>query len=356
MPLPFLTNRAPWFTFLGHFRDERDMYRTGGGHFLRRYSLDEDDFERKMCTLPPLVVGEFTFGMDSAIRGELIIVMRRAESMLKPSAARAVLEGVKVAVDRGSKVIGLGALTSPAMGGGTRVLKHVPSGVTITNGNALTAAMVRRNTMDVVEALELDRAARVAVVGCTGSVGVAASVLLAERGLDLILVGRTERKVRDRLPGLVQHHRCTDRLDAVVAADVVVLLTSDPTAELQPEHVRAGAVVLDFAEPANVRPGAEGRFEVRGAPVLKGGRVGIPRYACSFDWGLGDPRDTLACLAETFLFAREGIREHSVGLPSPGFAEEMEHLAERWGIRPRPLELERIRRTAGSPATSEAAS
>lgn len=337
MPLPFLTRRAPWFSFLGHFRNLRDMYETGGGQFLRNYCRTDAEFQRKMCTLPPLVIGEIQFGLDAAVRGELVAVMRRPEDMLQAGATKAVVEAVKLSADRGAKVIGLGALTSPATGGGLRVLKHLPSTVTVTNGNAYTAAIVRTNVLDAARSLGLGRPPRVAIVGCTGSVGGAASRLVAESGADLILVGRTVQKIRGLLPDLVAHARCSDSLVDARDADIVVLLTSDPSALLRPGHVRHGTIVLDFAQPANVQPDVQRLFEQAGVPVEEGGKVRIPNYSCSFDLDLGDRRDTIACLAETYLFACEGIREHSVGRPTVEFAKRMEAVAERRGVRPSPL-------------------
>jgi fatty aldehyde-generating acyl-ACP reductase len=74
--------------------------------------------------------------------------------------------------------------------------------------------------------------------------------------------------------------------------------------------------------------------------VVEGGLVHIPGYTCTYDFGLPDPRDTIAYLAETYLFAREGIRKHSVGRPSAEPACRLERVAQRHGVSPRPLDLE----------------
>jgi predicted amino acid dehydrogenase len=239
--------------------------------------------------------------------------------------------------------------------GGKLVAERVPESVTVTNGNAYTAAVVRSNVVEVVEVLDLGRPATVGVVGCTGSVGVAATWLMAAAGLDLILVGRTLQRVQERLPGLAGEHRCADSVDALADADVVVLLTSSADAQLRPEHVRPGAVVLDATEPVNIQPEAVAEFQARGVTVLKSGRAHIPSYRSSTDLGpVTPPPYAYACFAETYLFAREGIREHSVGLPTPAQAEEIERIAERHGVQPRPLELEHVR--AGREAAARGAS
>src|SRR5258708_38811425 len=112
-----------------------------------------------MCSLPPVVVGEIAFGR-AAIWGEVVNIQRLPEAMMNPKASKSVLEGLRLSLRRGSSVIGLGALTAPATGGGLSLLRHVPSGVTLTNGNAYTAAVVRQNVVEVSKSLGLDQRAR----------------------------------------------------------------------------------------------------------------------------------------------------------------------------------------------------
>jgi fatty aldehyde-generating acyl-ACP reductase len=315
-----------------------DLYRIGGTSFVRHYSCSEAELRAKMGSLPPLVAGEIVFGF-AAIRGEMLCITRMPEEMTAPCATQAVAKGVELALRRGAGVIGLGALTSPASGGGLKLLRHLPAGVTLTNGNAYTAAVVRHNVAEASAALALDRHARVAVVGATGSVGVPASHLLAEAGFDLILVGRSAKRARHRLGNLADQSVFAGDLDAVRGADVVVLLTSDPSARLAPDQVRAGSVVIDCAQPSNVAASAYDEFRRRRVAVVEGGIVRIPQYTCTLDIGLSDPRNTFACLAETYLFAREGIREHSVGRPSAELAHRLERAAQRHGVIPQPLGL-----------------
>jgi len=348
--LPHLTDRAPWFVFLFHFRGMDDLYRVGGTAFLRHYSRSEAELRTKLCSLPPLVTGELVFGF-TAIRGEMICIARMPDEMTTPYATQAIVEGVELAQQRGARVIGLGALTSPVTGGGLKLLRYLPAGVTLTTGNAYTAAVVRHNVAEASAALALDRQARVAVVGATGSLGVPASHLLAEAGYDLILVGRSAKRARDRLGSLAHQAVFAGDLGALREADVVVLLTSDPSARLAPNQVRAGTVVIDCAQPSNVAASAYDEFRRRRVTVVEGGIVRIPEYACTMDIGLADPRDTFACLAETYLFAREGIREHSVGRPSAELARRLERAAQRHGVIPQPLGL-RAHVRSGSPSSS----
>jgi predicted amino acid dehydrogenase len=334
--LPYLSAQPPAFVFLTHLRDDDDLYRIGASSFLRRYSDSEDDFRHKMGSLPPLVAGEISFGF-SPLRGEVVVVMRTPAALFGPGGGRAVLEGLEVALARGAPVIGLGALIAPATAGGARLVRHLPDGVTLTNTNAYTAALVQANVLEAAADLGPRRSVQVAVIGCTGSVGVPASRLLADDGFPLVLVGRTAERVRRHLADLEGRARMASGLDSALGCDVVVLLTSDESARLTPDHVSPGAVVIDFAQPANVTPAAVAAFERRGVTVVEGGIVRVPDYWCSVDLGLANRADTTACVAEAYLFAREGIRAHSVGRPTTDLARRLARAAFRLGVRPRPL-------------------
>lgn len=339
--LPYLDRRPPWFAFLVHFRDTEDLYRLGGSSFLRQYSHDHDDFQHKMCSLPPLVAADIQFRFAPA-KGELVSITRMPESFLGPGGLPLVIEGARLAAERGARVIGLGALTAPASGAGEKLLPFLRPGVTVTTGNAYTSAVVRSNVVEASEAIGLFHHARVAVVGCTGSVGVPASLLLVDAGFRPILIGRTMERVREELGHLEDRAILSNNIRDAEDADIVVFLTSGSTAHLRPECVRPGTILIDCAQPANVSRGEQIEFKRRGVVVVEGGIVQIPDYHCTIDLGLPGPQDAFACLAETYLFAKEGIREHSVGRPSINRALQMERAAQRHGIRPRSLELSRL--------------
>lgn len=344
--LPYLTDQAPWFVFLIHARDIEDLYQVSGAALIAEHSADEDEFRDKMCTMPPTVIGQVTFGLG-VLTGELIAVVRMPGQLLRPEGRRNITEAVRLAATRGASVVGLGALTAPATRGGLTLLPELPKGVTLTTGNALTAAVARDNVAEAAAAMGLGDAATVAVVGCHGSVGTAVSRLLAASGTDLLLIGRTVARVERHLPDLLTRARVSADLRDLQTADIVVLLTSDPTALLVPDLVRAGTVIIDLAHPVNIPLTQYQSFADRGIRVVQGGLVEIPGYHSTVDFRLPSRRASLACLAETYLFAREGIREHSVGPACAELAAELSDLAARHGMRPWPLGL-----TTTQPAAS----
>jgi len=327
-----MVRRTPTFAFIVHPRDEQDFFRARCLTLLRDLSTDDQEFVCRACKCPPTVVGEIVFGF-SPFRGALVSIGFLPKQVVTAKGRAEITRAVQMMVEQGVRVIGLGALTSSATDGGRSLIDELPRGVTLTNGNAYTAAVLRENVTSAAAMLSLDRPPRVGIVGSTGSVGSVLSALLAKDDVDLLLIGRTVRKVRELLGSVAPAARVSDCLGELITADVIVVLTNDPSAQLTPEVVRAGCIVIEAAEPPNISSDAE-RTWPGDIKILRGGRVRIPNYRCTYDFGLPDPTETYACLAETYLFARDGIREHSVGTPRVQLAERLARAAVRQGIRP----------------------
>jgi fatty aldehyde-generating acyl-ACP reductase len=334
--LPYLTNEAPWFSFLVHARDPADFFLVGGSSIIASHSATQQEFITRMCTMPPTVIGTVRVGLGP-VWGEVIAVVRLPGDILRPSGRAQITQAVLLAAQRGSAVVGLGALTAPATRGGTTLLPELPKGLTLTTGNAYTAAIAEQNVTEAAAAIGLGTNARVIVVGATGSVGVAASHLLADAGFDLVLAGRTRARVERELGGLAGAATLSAGVADVPRADIVLLLTSDTSSRLTPEMPRPGAIVIDFAQPVNVDPARYPEFAARDVHVVQGGLVTVPGLSCTVDMRLADGNCTLACLAETYLLAREGIRTHSVGNARPEAARHMLKLAARHGFSARQL-------------------
>lgn len=332
MRLPYLPGRTPTFTFIVHPRNEEDMFRAKCLSLLRTLSSSDADYVRRVCALPPTIIGEVLFG-DDPFYGEIISIPCLPAEVPTTRGVEQIVRAAQIAVERGSKVIGLGALTAPATGGGARLVRELPASVTLTNGNAYTAAVLKRNVLEAASAMALDRPARIAVIGCTGSVGTTVSRLLADTGVHLILIGRTLKKLEHLFGDLAPTARFADDLSDVSAADIVLVLTGAPSARLRLTLLRPGTVVIDAAEPANVSPEDVQTWSELVA-VVRGGRVRIRDYSCTYDLGLENAAETFACLAETYLFSREGIREHSVGTPTTALAERLARVAARRGVQP----------------------
>jgi fatty aldehyde-generating acyl-ACP reductase len=328
----------PWFAFVMHPRDVQDLDNIRAVSFLRRYSASEEEYIAKACSVPPIVAGNITFGA-APIRGEFVCASRMPRQIITRSGRELVLETALIGARRGARVIGLGALTAPATYGGESLVAHMPPGVVVTNGNSFTAAVARDNVWEAARAIGLGPQATVAIVGATGSVGLAASELLADDGFDLILIGRRPRVIAEVLGALEDRANVTVSADLMDArrAQVVVALTSKRSARLAPELFDPGTVIVDLAQPANVDMDGDYLLSANGVLVTQGGIVVIPRHCSTLDLRLAGAEDTFACCAETYLMALEGWNEHSVGRGTATLARSMSGYARRHGVRSRPL-------------------
>lgn len=335
----YLRSEPPWFAFLTHMRDIRDLHRWKGSRLLRQYSDSDDEFLAKVTMLESTVIGEVLFGVGGP-RGEMIGIFRMPHKIMGSGGREAIEDALRLAAARGTPVVGLGGLTAPATAAGRSLLRTLPSGVTLTTGNAYTAAVSRHNVVSAVASLALDRPAHVVVLGATGSVGVPASHLLVREGFDVTVIGRNYGRIRATLGDLAGEATFADGLGPLHKADVVLVLTSEAGALLTPGDIRPGAIVIDVTQPVNIPESAYPEFRAAGVRVHPGGLVKIRGYHSTYDFAPPIQGTTFACLAETYLMAREGIRDHSVGAPRPELALRMEQIAARHGVTPAVLDFD----------------
>jgi fatty aldehyde-generating acyl-ACP reductase len=216
---------------------------------------------------------------------------------------RRLVQAGRIAERLGAGILGIGAFLKIVGDRGVSVARELRIGV--TTGNSLTAATAVEGALLAASRMGIDiGAAPVAVIGATGSIGAACTWMLARRAGSLILVARR----RERLDTLADRLRApvtvtSDVRGAVGKADVVITVSSATDVLIQPEDLRAGAVVCDVARPRNVsRLVYERRNDVL---VIDGGVIEVPGPV---DFGLdfGFPSGTCeACMAETMLLALE---------------------------------------------------
>lgn len=125
-----------------------------------------------------------------AVEGWLIgVPYGGREIMSKPrtEVVDKIMQAVDMARDLGAQVVGLGALTSVVTRGGRDVLGR---GISVTSGNSLTTVMALEALYKGAQKMNIDLGqARAAVVGATGSIGRACSMLLAEEVSRITLLG-----------------------------------------------------------------------------------------------------------------------------------------------------------------------
>ncbi|MCX5601231.1 aminotransferase class III-fold pyridoxal phosphate-dependent enzyme [Streptomyces phaeochromogenes] len=305
---------------------------------------------RNVDTAAAMLVGRCRVETDTgeSSYGEIFALPYGAQRLLDmPSAKSAALvqEAVDDAVARGAQLVGLGAYTSVITANAT-ALRDVP--VPVTTGNAYTVAAAVDGLEEAArqQDIELGEACCV-VLGGAGAIGLASSLLLAEKVGRLVLVGnpanraRSERRLAAALESVVGHLMQADDVpqagslaravlrrtasgasaqditaelveqgllttsvdaEAVLpVGDLVLAATSTPDQLIQPELVKRDAAVCDVSQPPNVGPQLKAaRPDLR---VVAGGLVRMPGGRdLGIDFGVPSGV-TYACTAETMIIA-----------------------------------------------------
>jgi len=336
---------SPEFAFLVHPRNIDDVYRKFPilKYFpsaLVRYALRH---------FRPIILTKVTglISKKDGLRkdGMIITLTNIADDMLgdRKFASKKVIQAVKFAKKKGAKIIGLGALTSPVVGGGEDLVgRH---GVAITNGNALTVAMTMEGIRKAAQIKKIVIAdSVVAVVGATGSIGEAVSMLLAKDDMvkELIIVGRTPENLNLLSSKLKKIFRpdfsiiiSTD-VSVIKKADVVVVATSSRNALIKENHLKENALIYDITQPQNVSISIKDKRKdilvVDGAIVQLPNGSG-PRFNIGLPYGT-----TFACLAETMILAAEDSQNNfSIGKVGLDQVSHISNLAEMYEFKLAPL-------------------
>ena len=224
-----------------------------------------------------------------------------------------IVRAIEIGVELGADIAGLGAFTGVIGDGGITISERVS--IPVTTGNSLTIACGVASLFRGAAEMEIDASqATAVVVGATGSIGSACVRLIAPRVREIVLVARNETRLRKFHESIAGELPCrssytTDLHAAVRAGDLILTATSSTQEIIEPEDLRAGAVVCEVSLPHDVsRRVALERPDVL---VIEGGNMrmpGNPKWMRvrepdqEFDMGL--QRGTaLACMSETMVLA-----------------------------------------------------
>ncbi len=266
---------------------------------------------------PPLVLSQVrgmrSEGTGRQVEGWLLACPLTARQMLRlpPQVVYdKVVRAGRLGQKQGARILGLGAFTSVVGDGGVTVSQRL--NMPVTTGNSLTVAMA----VDALQAgagkrsLDLETATA-AIVGASGSIGLACAEMLAPLVERLVLVGRQEIYVSQARAQVEAAGAAKVRVSTQIAdireADLVLSATSAVEPIIEPRHLKEGAVVCDVARPADVSPAVQ--QERKDVLVIKGGIVDVPSHVeFGFDFGLPTGQ-VYACMAEVMVLALEGRYE-----------------------------------------------
>lgn len=296
------------FGFIIHPIDVGDVYRK----FPFAKYFPDKLVERALSWAPPITTSRIT-GVESSYGkadGWFVSCPLTPRMMLglpEPKVTAKIVAACRRAADLGAKVVGLGAFTSVVGDAGVTVRKNVD--VAVTTGNSYTVATAIEATEKAAVLMEIDMdKADVLVLGASGAIGRAVSLILADEGRHLTLCARDPGRL-DKVAGVVAGEtgmvpRVTrDLRTAVREADVVICVSSAIDAIIEPDDLRPGALVCDVSRPRNVS--VEVKKKRNDVLIIEGGVVKVPgEVNFNFDFGF-PPKTSYACMAETMILALE---------------------------------------------------
>lgn len=316
-----------------------------------------------LSLLPPLVTGRLYSSDTRKTVGWIITIPRTAsqlsvalkedvlpeEKKEKKQIAKTLLRAVKTGKKIGARGIGLGEMTAPVTGGG-KTLSGKVEGIGITNGNALTVAVTIRGLKAIAKKTDVDlQAASIAIVGI-GSVGKGIAMQLSNTlgKCHLVLVNRTKKKAEIAMNKIISENpqvkvEVSNQISAIKECDVVIVTTSGSDLIIKPEHLKAGAIVLDDTQPRNVSldtasiPYDTSDYSLglglKKFLVVDGGILDLPEVRNTMDIGLRRETYMYACQAEVFLWTtiKQQSSDFAVSQNVYEKVEEIEQIFDEYG-------------------------
>jgi fatty aldehyde-generating acyl-ACP reductase len=283
---------------------------------------------------PPLYLSHIT-GCRSAItrdeiEGWFVACPYTPMTMLrlKPETVyRKIIQTGQLAQKLGAQILGLGAFTSVVGDAGVSIARALD--IPVTTGDSYTVYIAVAALREGARIMDVSLSgATAAVVGATGAIGSICAELLGRDVGELILVGRRPdalNRVKEQVEmrGAGRVRTATD-LETLPQADIILTVTSNVGAIIEPHHLKAGAVVCDVSRPRDVsRQTVAERPDVL---VIEGGTVAVPGPVdFGFDFGFPAGK-AYACMAETMILALEG-RFESYTLGREIKMEQVEEIA-----------------------------
>ena len=324
------------FAFLIHPRDIEDVWRR---FWATRFLPEKwiDIFLRRLKS--GIICSRFeVFGEIEGYLVAVPIIAKQMVTLPRKIVRQRILEAILFAQNKlGVELIGLGSFIPSVTDGGRWIIRQPEVQVEITHGDSYTVAVAEEGIEKITGLCGFKREeTKIAIVGAYGIIGKALTKVLAQKGYQLILIGRSRSKLKKlkEESGDKNNILISIELEDIYDADIVITATSHPGSLIRPEHLKQGVVVYDIAQPINTSPSlVKERSDIL---RIDGSYVNINGIELGFDMGV--PRKTtFACLGETIMSAMEAEHNHHVGEIDPLHVEKTKQWAEKYGFSHAPF-------------------
>lgn len=264
------------------------------------------------------VVDEFRL---AGISGETVVIRNFFHHFLLRTERERIIDRICSAVisaqDRGSTVVGLGALTKDESltRGGQVIVSRLGSDlqIPVVHGDTMTAAVVFEQAMRLIERFDLG-GAPVFLIGATSKIGRAVAISLARRGVRVRMLTESLSRfenIKREAGQFGSYMEFTDKVESGHDCRFWITGKARPSGEAVVRHLPMGAVVLNFSVPDPL----EGYLGLRPDVYhLDGGLVYFdPRTSSQWFRMRLKPGFMHACHAGTVIHAHQRWRHSEVG-------------------------------------------
>jgi predicted amino acid dehydrogenase len=285
------------------------------GDATRKYKLakylPDWAIEKMLATKKPFIAS-FIDGVES-ITGQktegwfVICPLTPKQMKANPEFAyKRIVQAAELVKSEGADIMGLGAFTAVVGDSGVTIAERSP--IPITTGNSYTVASAIEGTLRAASLIGVIPAdSTLGVVGATGSIGKTCAQVLAPQFKNTLVIGRDPERTRwaaEQVPGSTPTTEVAD----LIAADVVISVSSAGENIVFPEHLKQGAIICDVSRPRDVS--ARVANERPDVLVIEGGVVEVPgNVDFRYDFGF-PPKTAFACMCETMMLCLEDRMEN----------------------------------------------
>ncbi len=259
---------------------------------------------------------------------------------------RKIIKAGRLGERFGARIIGLGGFTSVFGNEGEEVAKYLR--VAVTSGNTYTAALAIEGILTAAQRVgHRPHQSSLAIIGATGDIGSICAKVLSQHVAKVYLSARNQERLKDFSEQVMRNTSAEVYVtkytaEAIKEADLILTATSALTTLIEPEDLRAGAIVCDVSYPANItRDISRYRNDVL---VFEGGLATWPFYHRVHEVEklalFAPPGIIHGCLAETIILALERRFENfsiGRGLITENRIEQIVAIAKRHGFRLAPF-------------------
>ena len=310
------------FGFIGHCRDKSELRKALIRYRFSPLSIMSEKALMDGCLRKGFINDTFTFNKitsntNEVCQGKVFSLFMTPEQMIEHQgvATELVTKACTMAKAWGARMVGLGAVSAIVGSRGLVVAENAP--VSITTGNSLTVYSSIVALEKISQKLNLDLSRhKIIIVGAPGSIALALTKILHNKGLKIVIVTRRTTPFLKRFLGNLGSNNedvevVQELGNAFEKGNIIFAATSTGNI-IDPFTLPKGSIVFDIAQPRDVIYRKNSRDDVL---VIDAGTISLPRptqarYKFS-GWGVND---IPSCLGETITLTLENhLDNFSIG-------------------------------------------